>query len=289
MNLTALFNRWDERLERWSDRLNPIVVREVRQSVKTRMFLAAFLLLLGTTWFLSTAMIVTNAARMQYFELGPDFCGWYVFGLLFCLVFVAPFGAYFSMVQEFRDRAFEVLAVSTLTPNRIIVGKLQAAVVMMLIYGSAIAPYFCLSYLLGGLSLVDLAVTLLVVSLLAVGMSLFAVMLGSLAQKPWIEVLNLLILFVSAWIASTIANAVVDGLLRLSVSLESLGFGLICFAVFVFFVAILSFAVAQSQLTTTYLPLGYRRHPVLATELSFVSDPLPDHLHTSGIDSGEKL
>jgi hypothetical protein len=289
MNLTALFNRWDERLERWSDRLNPIVVREVRQSVKTRLFLAAFLLLLGTTWFLSTAMIVSNASRMQYFELGPDFCGWYVIGLLFCLVFVAPFGAYFSMVQEFRDRAFEVLAISTLTPNRIIVGKLQGALVMMLIYGSAIAPYFCLSYLLGGLSLVDLAVTLLVVSLLAVGMSLFAVMLGSLAQKPWIEVLNLLILFVSAWIASTIANAVVDGLLRLSVSLESLGFGLVCFAVFIFFVAILSFAVAQSQLTTTYLPLGYRRNPGLATEMSFVSGPLTGNLHTSGIDSGEKL
>lgn len=279
----ALATRWETRLERWSDRLNPVVVREVRQSFKARMFLGIFMILLGVTWLGSVTGILSQSTAVNYYELGPEFFQWYLLALIACLVFAIPAGAFFSMVQEFRDKSYEVLAITALSPQKIIFGKLEAAVVMMLIYSSAVAPYLCLSYLLGGLSLLSLLLALTAVAAASLSMCLFAVMLGSLAQKPWAEVVNLIVLlFGSAITAGILYNGLIVSLLR-ETDIGGLIVGMGCFAVFFGFAALISFGVAQSQLTTTYLPLNYRRNlqPVTRTDRPVAaSAPAPDSTET---------
>ena len=257
---TSWISQWDEIFERWSDRLNPLVVREVRQSFKNRRMIAIFFLLLAACWFASAVLIVNNAGNVEFYELGPLFLGWYLVALIACLMIATPTAAFFSMVQEFRDNAFEVLAVTTLTPNRIVLGKIQGSLVMMILYSSAVAPFVCLSYMLGGLGIVGLFLGLVLLFSVSLAMTLFGVMLGSLAKKPWIEVLNLMILLFAAMIVSGISYTTIYELnFRVGLDLGEMLIGLCCAGMFLGFVALISFGVAQAQLTTTFLPLDYRR------------------------------
>ncbi len=258
-DLTA---RWNERLERWSDRLNPLVVREVRQALKTRTFLLVFLLLLLLTWVGSSIGVIATSQQAHAVELGPQFFAWYLIALLICLLFATPAGAFFSMSHEFRDRAFEVLAISTLSPRKIINGKLNGAFVMTLVYASVLSPYLCLSYLLGGISLAMLALTMAWLLLASYTMTLFAIMLGSLATKPWIEVVNLVILLAASTITSAISYGVLGELGFRGGGVVEMAFALGCFLVFILFAALISYGVAQSQLTPTFIPLTYRRQVV---------------------------
>ncbi|HSG72543.1 MAG TPA: hypothetical protein VLA12_19180 [Planctomycetaceae bacterium] len=259
--IAVLTTRWDELLERWSDRLNPVVVREVRQSFKNRIFLVVFFLLLFGCWLTSMFLILSYSNTIGQFEIGPLFYQWYLVGLIGCLIFAIPAGAFFSMVQEFRDKAFEVLAITSLTPQRIVWGKIQGAMVMMMIYASALAPFISLSYLLGGLGLINLFASLCFLFAVSLTMSMFGVMMGALSQKPWLEILNLLILLIASMVVAGISYGVSgDLVLRESMDLSGMLMGMLCFSLFLGFVALISLGVAQAQLTTTFLPLDYRRH-----------------------------
>lgn len=254
------FGRWDERLQNLSDRLNPVVVREVRQTLKAKAFIGVFFTLLLCCWAYSMIAVLQYENSMSYYEVGPDFYLVYLLMLIGCLMFAIPSGAFFSMSQEFRDRAFEMLAVTTLSPSQIVSGKLQGALVMMVIYGSAIAPFICLSYMLGGLGLFGVFFSLTGLFLVSISLSMFAVMLGALCQKPWMEALNLIILLIVAMIVSGITYGVLSKIVvAQSASLTEMLVGAICFGVFLLFVSMISLGVAQAQLTTTFLPIGYRR------------------------------
>jgi hypothetical protein len=258
--LGTQFGRWDERLERLSDRFNPVVVREVRQALKARAFIGVFSCLLICCWAYSVIAVLRYQDSIVYFELGPQFYLVYLLMLIGCLMFAIPSGAFFSMSQEFRDRAFEMLAITALSPSQIVSGKLQGAVVMMMIYGSAIAPFVCLSYMLGGLGLIGVFFSLTGLFLVSISLSMFAVMLGALCQKPWMEVLNLIILLIVAMITSGITYGVLsEFVVQQTAGLGEMFVGAICFGVFLLFVSMISLGVAQAQLTTTFLPIGYRR------------------------------
>lgn len=280
LDATNWTTRFDGLWERYSDRLNPMVVRDVRQSLKNRLFLLVFFLLLTASWLTSTLGVLSYRSILAYVEVGPDFFRWYLIGLIGCLVFVVPAGAFFSMSQEFRDNAFEVLAVTTLSPSNIVFGKLQGTLVMILVYASAVAPFLSLSYLLGGIGLINVLFSLLVLGMVSLTLSLFALMMGSLAQKPWLEVLNLIILLIASLITSGVAYAMLTAfVIAENLNLADQIFGMICFGVFLGFMSLISLAVAQAQLTTTYLPLNYRRNPLTnaphpLTDPAFVQNPL---------------
>ena len=258
----SILTQWEGRVHELSDRFNPLAVREVRQAIKAKSFLVVFGILLIGSWGFSFFSILEQADDLEYLEIGPNFFLGYFFVLVGCLMFAIPSSAFFSMAQEFHDRAFEMLAVTTLSPSRIVMGKIQGAVVIMLIYSSAIAPFVCLSYLLGGIGVLEIFSCLLGLFLISLAMTLFAVMMGSLSQKPWLEVMNLIILLFVALIASGFSYSLLaTTVLMQGISLWSFMTGLICFAIFLGFVSLISLGIAQAQLTTTFLPIGYRRDP----------------------------
>jgi len=259
------FSELESRFRLIGDRLNPLVVREIRQVVKAKSFIVVFSLLLLSSWIFSIFGVVDQFDAMEYLELGPGFFRVYAIALLGCLMFAIPSSAFFSMAQEFHDRAYEMLAVTTLTPNRIVAGKLQGAVVMMLVYASAIAPFISLSYMLGGLGVIEIITSVTGLFLVSIALTMFAVMMGALSQKPWLEVLNLIILLVVATITAGVSYGVlIETVIQGGFSLFGAMAGIGCFAVFMVFVALISLGVAQAQLTTTFLPIGYRRNPDMA-------------------------
>ncbi|MDG2388217.1 MAG: hypothetical protein P8M30_02750 [Planctomycetaceae bacterium] len=262
VSTTQFPGTWENRIRSFSDRFNPLVVREIRQIVKARSFITVFSLLLIGSWAFSVLGVINQFEQMEYTELGPFFYRVYLVALIGCLMFAIPSNAFFSMAQEFHDRAFEMLAVTTLSPAKIVAGKLQGAVVMMFVYASAVVPFICLSYMLGGLGLIEIITSLCGLMLVAIALTMFAVMMGALSQKPWMEVMNLIILLIVAMTTAGASYSVlIEVVMRSGVELGGAIMGIGCFAVFMVFVALISLGVAQAQLTTTFLPIGYRRNP----------------------------
>jgi len=147
-----------ERWSRWSDRINPILVREVQQAVKGRLFAIMVLVTLAIT--VIVAVVVGSEYRpdgrsgRKAFEYGTAV-------LVPLVLFVVPMQAYHSMRYELRGGIVEQLLLTRLRPRSILLGKLAAAMVQFLLYVAVVAPLLATSYLLRGVDVPTVVFTLL--------------------------------------------------------------------------------------------------------------------------------
>ncbi|MBK7859217.1 MAG: ABC transporter permease [Archangiaceae bacterium] len=135
----------------WSERLNPIVVKEVRQGLRTRVFWVFFGLML------LACLVISLVAWATASELGfdggrPFFIAFYV-----CLgivqFFIIPYTAYRSMAREREDETWVLLTLTGLGPRRILRGKLSSFLVQGALYASAAGPFLLFCYYLNGIDL----------------------------------------------------------------------------------------------------------------------------------------
>jgi hypothetical protein len=169
-----------------TDRLNPILVKETRQALKSRQFIITFMLLLTVAWLISVFGVVLNGPAIEYGAAGRMFFAWYAGVLGFATLFVVPFGAFRSMLNERDYNTYELLSISTLSPRQIVTGKLQSSLVQVLIYYSAIAPFIAFTSLLQGFDLPLVALVLSIGLLWSLFVSMVAIMLSTLANsRQW--------------------------------------------------------------------------------------------------------
>ena len=183
------------------ERLNPILVKETRQSLKSRQFVVTFFLLLIAGWVWSLAGVALMGQEVFYGSKGAEvFWGYYCI-LAFPLLIIVPFGAFRSLAVEQEDRTYELLSITNLNPRQIISGKLGSAVVQMIVYLSAIAPCLAFTYMLRGL---DFPTILFMVFYAVVGsLSLCAISLlaGTLTrEKHWQVVVSVLLIIGLFWV-----------------------------------------------------------------------------------------
>ena len=148
-------------LERLGDRLNPLVVKEVRQGVRSRLFWVSFGLMLLACFILSlVAYASTRDAGLTTHGQG------YFFAFFFCLsvvhFFIIPYSAYRSLAREREDETWVLLILTGLGPRRILRGKVASFLVQAGLYASAVGPFLLFSYYLNG---IDLPTILLVLGL----------------------------------------------------------------------------------------------------------------------------
>ncbi len=181
-------------LENLGDRLNPILVKETRQALKSRQFTITFALLLVVAWgwsMLGLAMLGPEGpyGTQQGYNL---FAGYYVI-LAFCLTVIVPYGAFRSLAAEQEERTYEMLCITTLTPAQIVGGKLGSAILQMLIYLSAISPCVAFTYMLRGIDFPTILFVLFYTFLTSLGLSLVGLLAGTLTEaKHWQTVLSVL-------------------------------------------------------------------------------------------------
>ena len=132
--------RFDQRIEALGELLNPILVKECRQALKSRQFLITFSLVLLCGWLWSIIGLALLGPGVSYSFDGPEMFYAYYIILAFPLMIIVPYGAFRSLAGEREDRTYELLSITTLKPRQIISGKLASAVVQMLVYYSAISP-----------------------------------------------------------------------------------------------------------------------------------------------------
>lgn len=205
---------WIARLEAWlertGDRFNPILVKECRQALKGRQFLGTFALMLVGCWIWSFMGLARLGPAAGYGAASARdlFVGFYVI-LAFPLLVVVPHAAFRSLVDERDDRTFDLLAITTLGPRQIIAGKLGSAIVQMLVYLSAVSPCLAFTYLLRGIDAPTILVALVYTSLASILLSVFCLLVGTLAgERAWqllASVIVIILLLGVFWFATRFA------------------------------------------------------------------------------------
>lgn len=177
------FERIDRKLEAWGDRLNPILVKESRQALKSRQFVVTFSLLLICGWIWSVIGLVLRIPEVFYAPMGVYMLGGYYFILAIPMITIVPFSTYRSLAAERDDGTYELLSVSALTSRQIVTGKLGSAILQMIVYYSALAPCIAFTYLLRGVDILTVFTLLTYTFCASILLSSMSLVLASLARS----------------------------------------------------------------------------------------------------------
>jgi hypothetical protein len=160
--------------DRLDDLLNPIVVKELRQAVKSRIVISAlvlFLLIQLSILLLNLSFGGNSTSEPFNLHAGRDIFLILQAILLGTCMFLIPAYAGVRLAAERSDTNVDLLFISTLRPRSIISGKLQASVVLILLIFSACAPFMTFTYLLRGIDIPSI--------LLVLAMDFLAVLLST--------------------------------------------------------------------------------------------------------------
>ena len=138
--------------EKINDRLNPIVVKELRQAVQGK-FLIVVLICFLCLQLLTMGLFLTDEAVTESFNAGLNVFR-VLLGILFgtCLLFVPAYTG-IRLASERADANVDLLFITTLQPRSIIWGKFFAGIVLTVLLYSACMPFMTFTYLLRGVDL----------------------------------------------------------------------------------------------------------------------------------------
>jgi hypothetical protein len=168
MNTTAL-----PLLRDFGDRFSPIVVKELRQGLRTRFFTAA-LLLFHTVIILLLASVLLDAPVQTVNGIF-----WGIAGLM--LLVVLPLRAFNELNAESSDGTLDMLTLTSIPSFRILSGKWVALFSQSLLVAGSLLPYMVARYFFGGVEILR-EVAALIVLVLASGI-ITAALLAFSSQK----------------------------------------------------------------------------------------------------------
>ncbi len=128
------------------DWLSPILVKELRQGMRARVFIISFLLL---QVFLVVLVLGNVAAKDDSSTL--DFQNhffWVIIG--FALLVLMPMRGLVAVSSEVKNRTMETIMLTRLTAWRVVFGKWSGLFAQSLLLVSAVLPYIVLRYFIGG-------------------------------------------------------------------------------------------------------------------------------------------
>lgn len=175
------------------DRLNPILVKEVRQALRGRYFRALFWLTLGVATLVGLSIVANSVRSPGAQVLGREFF-MVMFGCLSAAVHAfTPFSAFLSTSAEWDENTHDLLVLSNLRPRQIVYGKLCSALVQALLYYSTFGPFLVFAFLLNGVDLAALGAILFVSMASCASLTLLGVALASLsaAKAPRVVLMAL--------------------------------------------------------------------------------------------------
>jgi hypothetical protein len=201
----SFWARFEGALDGLGDRLNPILVKEARQAMKSRQFVVTFSLLLVCGWLWTLLFIASGVPAIYYAPVGPGVLRGYYVILSVPLLIVVPYAAFRSLAGEWEDGTFELLSITALSARQIVAGKLASAVLQMMVYYSALAPCIAFTYLLRGIDIITVALLLGYSFAAALLLSAFGLMMATVTRvRHWQVLLSVvlvmaLLVFTIVW------------------------------------------------------------------------------------------
>lgn len=140
---------WIDRLNDFPDRLPPMLVKELRQGLRARTFVAVFL---GLQLFLGLIMLIATSAS------GMNGAGEMVSRIIFlffsiAVLFVQPLRGINALHAEIKSTTLDMMVLTKLNAQRIVLGKCTAIIGQTLLLFISIIPYLILRYFFGGMNL----------------------------------------------------------------------------------------------------------------------------------------
>jgi hypothetical protein len=194
---------------RLDDRINPVVVKELRQAVQSRFVtvtLLLFLVVLLVT--IHIALLGTDlASGGGHFELGRGiFIALQVIVAVTCILFV-PIYAGIRFAAERSSDNVDLLFISTIRPISIVSGKLFSAMVVAVLIYSAVLPFMTLTYLLRGIDLPTVFVVVALHMIVILASTMAALFLACIPAALPLKVIIGLIFTVSLFIVASYTAA----------------------------------------------------------------------------------
>lgn len=255
--LAAVWERVERFLNRAGDWLNPILVKETRQALKSLQFTITFVLVLVACWVVTIGVVAYIGPRIFYSADGGTLLWWYYMVLAFPLIVVVPYAAFRSLAAEREDNTYDLMSITTLKPTQIISGKLGSSVVQMGVYFSAITPCLAFTYLLRGVDVPTIAVLLTYTFFGSLGLSMIGILLATLCGERISQV------FMSV--------ALVAGLLLACVLAVYLGFWITYYS-YASLAGEEQFWIAMSALATFYATFFALAYYAAAGMITFTSE-----------------
>ncbi len=183
-----------------SDRANPVVVKELRQAVQSRLVIAILLLFLLANVTVTASYLTWSPDIQSNMQAGQNLFSM-LFGLLVVtsMIFV-PLYAAIRMTMERNNSNIDLLFITTIPAGAIIRGKFWSAAALTALIYSTCLPFLTLTYLLRGIDLPSIFVVLSGAFLATLLVIMLAVFVGSVSGGMLLRVLlGALLIWIGAW------------------------------------------------------------------------------------------
>jgi len=174
------------------DRLNPILVREVRQSLAGRYFRYTFWLTLVTATMVGVVVLANGADAFRDGRSTDEVGIWFFTANYACLaagvLLFVPFAAFNALGSEWEENTYDLLVLSNLRPARIVLGKLLAAQVQALLFYSAFGPFLIFAFVMRGVDLVAALFACGAIGIFSVLLTVLALALSGVARARFARI-----------------------------------------------------------------------------------------------------
>jgi len=201
--MTPPFAKLARHLANWREwELNPIVIKELRQGVRSWTVTGMLLFFLALLFLASLGFLVGQSIDGNVnLALGGRMFSVFVIILAAASVFFIPLYTGVRVAAERQDNNPDLLYVSTLSPARIILGKFLCSTYLVVLFFSACMPFMAFTNLLRGVDLLTVFFILAFLFLLVCASNSIAIFLACIpASRPFKVLFALAGFILSFWV-----------------------------------------------------------------------------------------
>jgi hypothetical protein len=171
-----------QRIEQWiSDRANPLLVRTVRQELRSRTFIGVFVLLLVIST-LSAIGFAGTASASAHATAGRGLFSLLASAWSFVVVLQA-LGTFQAVSRERNEETWDLIDLTGMRPQQVLRGIMTANLVQTQLYAAALAPFLVMAYLLRGIDLYLIGFALVVIPLGGIAACALAVFMAAIGTN----------------------------------------------------------------------------------------------------------
>jgi len=183
----------------FGDWLSPMIVKELRQGLRTWIFVGAFIVLQAIL--VMTLLISLSAGNQE----SSSWLFWMIIAGI--LVFIVPLRGFNALSGEMKSETLDLLMLTRLDSFRIAVGKWAALVAQSALIAISVLPYVVLRYFGGG---VDLTLEFFVIALLWLLSAAVTAVAVAFSALPSVIVRTLVLLGTWFWSAMVCASLIAE-------------------------------------------------------------------------------
>ena len=175
-------------VRRLDSAMNPIAVKELRQAVRSGIVTGGFVLFVVALLAAMGIYLLDQGTMRVDFQGGEEIFTFLTVILMVAATVLLPLYAGTRLANERSDINADLLFITTLSPGRIVRGKMLAAVILTVMIYSACAPFVTFTYLLRGIDFPTIFLVIALSFLLSVTATQLAITLAAVPISGYLRV-----------------------------------------------------------------------------------------------------